>query len=55
MDTLPPEYGKDVLQSIREHISNKKTPLLVILDDDPTGTQTCHDIAVLTVWDLEAL
>jgi hypothetical protein len=55
MDVLPPEYGRDVLQSIREQISDKNTPLLVILDDDPTGTQTCHDIAVLTVWDLETL
>lgn len=26
-------------------------PVLVVLDDDPTGTQTCHDINVLTVWD----
>ncbi|KAL4794061.1 NADP-dependent oxidoreductase domain-containing protein [Aspergillus venezuelensis] len=26
-------------------------PILVVLDDDPTGTQTCHGINVLTVWD----
>lgn len=26
-------------------------PVLIVLDDDPTGTQTCHDIKVLTVWD----
>lgn len=55
LDSLPPEYQGDVLQFIREHISKKKTPLLVILDDDPTGTQTCHNIAVLTVWDFETL
>ncbi|KAF7195365.1 Versiconal hemiacetal acetate reductase [Pseudocercospora fuligena] len=30
-------------------------PVLVVLDDDPTGTQTCHDINVLTVWDEEIL
>lgn len=30
-------------------------PVLVVLDDDPTGTQTCHDINVLTVWDQETL
>lgn len=30
-------------------------PLLVALDDDPTGTQTCHDVAVLTVWDVATL
>ncbi|KAK4499712.1 hypothetical protein PRZ48_010230 [Zasmidium cellare] len=30
-------------------------PVLVVLDDDPTGTQTCHDINVLTVWDESTL
>ncbi|KAL2426048.1 hypothetical protein ABEF95_009292 [Exophiala dermatitidis] len=30
-------------------------PILVALDDDPTGTQTCHDIIVLTVWDVPTL
>ena len=30
-------------------------PILVVLDDDPTGTQTCHDINVLTVWDHDTL
>lgn len=30
-------------------------PVLVVLDDDPTGTQTCHDINVLTVWDHDIL
>jgi uncharacterized protein YgbK (DUF1537 family) len=27
----------------------------IVLDDDPTGTQTVHDIAVLTVWDVSTL
>ncbi|RGP74510.1 hypothetical protein FLONG3_6069 [Fusarium longipes] len=30
-------------------------PVLVILDDDPTGTQTCHDITILTVWDVPTI
>ncbi|KAL4926184.1 NADP-dependent oxidoreductase domain-containing protein [Aspergillus undulatus] len=30
-------------------------PILVVLDDDPTGTQTCHGINVLTVWDEEII
>ncbi|PMD38612.1 3-hydroxyisobutyrate dehydrogenase [Hyaloscypha variabilis F] len=55
LDALPAEYEGDVLRSIKEQISDQKTPLLVILDDDPTGTQTCHDISVLTVWDIETL
>lgn len=28
---------------------------LVVLDDDPTGTQTVHDVPVLTEWSVEAL
>jgi uncharacterized protein YgbK (DUF1537 family) len=28
---------------------------LVVLDDDPTGTQTVHDVPVLTTWDVAAL
>lgn len=28
---------------------------LVILDDDPTGTQTVHDIAVLTTFEKDVL
>lgn len=28
---------------------------VVVLDDDPTGTQTVHGIKVLTVWDVESL
>ena len=30
-------------------------PILVALDDDPTGTQTCHGIPVLTTWSVPAL
>jgi Sugar-binding N-terminal domain len=51
IDALPSPYENDVLSIIHDRIASKNTPLLVILDDDPTGTQTCHDIAVLTVWD----
>jgi uncharacterized protein YgbK (DUF1537 family) len=51
IDALSPPYEEDALSAIRGRVECEKTPLLVILDDDPTGTQTCHDIAVLTVWD----
>jgi len=30
-------------------------PKIVVLDDDPTGTQTVHGIPVLTRWDTDAL
>lgn len=45
----------EVLNTIHNKIEDDKTPLLIALDDDPTGTQTCHDISVLTVWDHETL
>jgi uncharacterized protein YgbK (DUF1537 family) len=35
--------------------SNPNIPILVALDDDPTGTQTCHDIPVLTTWTVDVL
>lgn len=47
LHSLPPEWPQDhVLDIQREIESNSKT--LVVLDDDPTGTQTVHDIEVLT-------
>ena len=51
---LPPEWPDDLLPAIRQHLrdANRK---LVVLDDDPTGTQTVHDIAVLTEWSVESL
>lgn len=55
IDALPAEYGKDVLQSVKAVTESGNVPTLVVLDDDPTGTQTCHDIDVLTVWDAATL
>lgn len=53
--SLPPEYPTDVLDSVQRIVNRGEVPTLVVLDDDPTGTQTCHDIDVLTVWDSETL
>lgn len=55
LDKLPPEYPTDVLQSIKGLVDSDAVPVLVVLDDDPTGTQTCHDIDVLMVWDSATL
>ena len=30
-------------------------PKVVVLDDDPTGTQTAHDVPVLTSWSPEVV
>ncbi|RAH50194.1 uncharacterized protein BO95DRAFT_438531 [Aspergillus brunneoviolaceus CBS 621.78] len=52
---LPPESTIDAEAQIAKLLSTTSPSRLVVLDDDPTGTQTCHDIAVLTVWDIDTL
>ena len=51
---LPREH-ESVLESIQGRISDGQVPTLVVLDDDPTGTQTCNNIDVLTTWDIPSL
>jgi len=51
---LPPEWPEDLLPIIREEVSASKRKV-VVLDDDPTGTQTVHNTPVLTEWSVEAL
>lgn len=49
VQSLPPEWPVDPIEDIHKLIEqNSKT--LIVLDDDPTGTQTVHDIEVLTEW-----
>ncbi|KAL4893808.1 hypothetical protein BDV59DRAFT_177220 [Aspergillus ambiguus] len=52
---LPPEYPTDAQNDITQTLTTANVSRLVVLDDDPTGTQTCHDISVLTVWDIPTL
>ncbi|RIK28353.1 MAG: hypothetical protein DCC55_38805, partial [Chloroflexi bacterium] len=53
-DSLPDEWPVDLLPTVQAQVaaSNRK---IVVLDDDPTGTQTVHDVAVLTEWTVDAL
>jgi uncharacterized protein YgbK (DUF1537 family) len=51
---LPPEWPQDLLPLIREQVEASQRKI-VVLDDDPTGTQTVHNIPVLTEWSVEAL
>ncbi|KAL3486442.1 NADP-dependent oxidoreductase domain-containing protein [Aspergillus germanicus] len=50
---LPPPLSSTDLES--EIAGRSDLPVLVVLDDDPTGTQTCHGINDLTVWDEDIL
>src|SRR5437773_5880175 len=53
----PPFSPCDLRQRTRKLLKSQDSnvPILVALDDDPTGTQTCHNISVLTVWDITTL
>ncbi len=51
---LPPIWGEDPAPAIRAMVQGEGKKI-VVLDDDPTGTQTVYDIPVLTTWDTAAL
>ena len=53
-DRLPPEWPGDVLPEIQRRVCESGEKV-VVLDDDPTGTQTVHDVPVLTEWSFESL
>lgn len=53
--SLPPVRSEDVKPRIREQLAARREHKLVVLDDDPTGTQTVHDTPVLTTWDVASL
>ncbi len=49
-NSLPPVYPGKLLGEVKNLLSGKNLSIIV-LDDDPTGTQTVYDVPVLTVWD----
>jgi uncharacterized protein YgbK (DUF1537 family) len=49
---LPPEM-QDNLSPLIILEREKMGKTIVVLDDDPTGTQTVHDVLVLTSWSVE--
>jgi uncharacterized protein YgbK (DUF1537 family) len=52
--SLPPLNRESVMPAIQEAV--RQSPIkLVVLDDDPTGTQTVRDVPVLTEWAPETL
>lgn len=54
LQTLPLEGTGDLLPEIQSRVraSGRK---VIVLDDDPTGTQTVHNVPVLTGWSIDAL
>ncbi|XP_060205429.1 uncharacterized protein LOC132633191 isoform X2 [Lycium barbarum] len=54
LQSLPPEWQADPINEIRT-LTENSLKTLIVLDDDPTGTQTVHDIEVLTEWSIKSL
>lgn len=54
LSSLPPEWPEDLLPHIQARVRASKQKI-IILDDDPTGTQTVHGIPVLTTWSVQTL
>ena len=54
LSSYPPVNEKAVDELLAKEIagSNKK---IVVLDDDPTGVQTVHDISVYTNWSEDSI
>lgn len=51
---LPAEWPVDPVPEIQVYLRTHPEKLVVI-DDDPTGSQTVHDIPILTQWDIDSL
>ncbi len=51
---LPSEWPHDPLPAIKAAMRELRQKI-VVLDDDPTGTQAVHDFPVLTEWSVETL
>jgi uncharacterized protein YgbK (DUF1537 family) len=51
VEQLPPEWQDEQLSNQLFELSRTLKRKIVVLDDDPTGVQTVHDVLVLTQWD----
>ncbi|MBN1372643.1 MAG: hypothetical protein JW987_11950 [Anaerolineaceae bacterium] len=54
LGSLPPEWGQTLLPAIHARVESTRRKVIV-LDDDPTGTQTVHQVDVLTKWSVPLL
>ena len=54
LTTFPAVDEAKVDALLKEELK-KLTPKIVVLDDDPTGVQTVHDISVYTDWTVDTL
>ncbi len=54
LSRLPAPWSASLLPEIQARLAAGERTL-VVLDDDPTGTQTVHDVPVLTEWSVASL
>jgi len=54
MRNLPAEWPIDLRSQIQKQVKDAQCKV-VVLDDDPTGTQTVHGIPILTEWPVKTL
>lgn len=50
-----PTLNESLVDSLLNEEISKSHIKLVVLDDDPTGVQTVHDVSVYTSWDAKSL
>jgi uncharacterized protein YgbK (DUF1537 family) len=51
---LPDEWPQDLRPAIQKQVIADRRKI-VVLDDDPTGTQTIHGLPVITEWSVDTL
>jgi len=54
LSSLPPEWPDNLTSTIAARVATDDQTV-VVLDDDPTGTQTVYDLPVLTEWSEESI
>ena len=50
-----PTVDEAAVEAMLQEEVQKNEKKIVVLDDDPTGVQTVHDISVYTGWDLDSI
>ncbi len=50
-----PKSDKSDLRSLNTNLFSSLNKTCIVIDDDPTGNQTVHDIALLTQWDVDTM
>ena len=54
LQAYPPIDEAEIDRLLREEIE-KSEMRIIVLDDDPTGVQTVHDVSVYTDWTEESI